>query len=497
MQRIRAQMRGPQRAEPASAAPVIAEGDAATSILQRLRERSQAPQAGQPGPEHLPDAKPKFHELSQLRIEAGTALEGNRETGQLNPRNPGLVSSLIQLQKKVMKRSLTWYTRPIHVFQGAVIRALQQIIAILDNHRDQMLGLAHISNLQNHAIEQNRQALANAGNQFSQRVDAFEAKLHDLKSNIEVSQAQQIEALKAEVQSLHHELQSLHHYSQSLQQEMQSLSVQSRQAASQQRLRERDVRRFIHAMEQGGVRPAASPAGEVPPMFPSEMKDESQFDYFAFEDRYRGDEGVIRERQQTYLEYFRGRENVVDIGCGRGEFLEVLRDNGISARGVELGTDQYLICKDKGLEVVQQDLFSFLESTPDESLGGIFSAQVIEHMTASDQLRYVGLAYRKTKPGSPVIFETINPECVFALVRNFMLDPTHVRPVHPETLQFAMESANFRNVELRFSGPATPQQIPPLVVEGAQQHLQGFNAGIKRLNEFLYGYQDYAAIGWK
>lgn len=232
-------------------------------------------------------------------------------------------------------------------------------------------------------------------------------------------------------------------------------------------------------------------------MFPAEVKSETEFDYFVFEEMYRGDEADIRHRQQEYLEYFRGRDNVVDIGCGRGEFLELLRDSGISARGIELGTDQYLLCREKGLDVVQQDLFAFLESQPDESLGGLFSAQVIEHMAASDQLRYVSLAYRKTKPGSPVIFETINPQCVYALARNFFLDPTHVRPVHPETLKFAMESSKFRNVELRFSGPATDQQIPALHLNGETADLDQFNQGIERLNNLLYGYQDYAAIGWR
>ena len=186
------------------------------------------------------------------------------------------------------------------------------------------------------------------------------------------------------------------------------------------------------------------------------------------------------------------------FGCGRGEFLEALRDAGIPARGVERGTDQLLLCQEKRLEVMQQDLFAFLESTPDESLGGIFTSQVIEHMTASDQLRYVALAYQKCKPDSPVIFETINPQCVYALVHNFFLDPTHIRPVHPQTLQFVMESSNFRNVELHFAAPLTDMQVPPLKIESNDSStLEQFNAGIARMNELLYGFQDYAAIGWK
>jgi len=233
----------------------------------------------------------------------------------------------------------------------------------------------------------------------------------------------------------------------------------------------------------------------VPPMFPSEVKQDLEFDYFAFEERYRGDEALIRGRQQEYLQHYRGRENVLDVGCGRGEFLELLREKNISAKGVELGTDQYLLCQEKGLDVVQQDLFTYLESLPDESLGGLFSAQVIEHLTASDQLRYVALAYRKTKPGSPVIFETINAQCVWAVMHNFFLDPTHVRPVHPETLKFAMESAHFKNVALLFLNPRSDRYIPALQCEGEVRNVQEFNQQLRLLNELLYGDQDYAAIG--
>ena len=270
-----------------------------------------------------------------------------------------------------------------------------------------------------------------------------------------------------------------------------------REANARNRVRDRDVRRtlVLPAKWTGARETIDHPA--TPPMFASEIKSDKEFDYFAFEDLYRGEEADIRSRQQEYLEYFRGRENVVDIGCGRGEFLELLRDNDISARGVELGLDQYLLCKEKGLDVVQQDLFAFLESLPDESLGGLFSAQVIEHLTASDQLRYVALAHRKTMPGSPVIFETINAQCVYAVMRNFFLDPTHVRPVHPETLKFAMETMQFKNVELRFSGPVSDKQIPLLKLNGDTPQLAEFNRSMQELNKLIYGYQDYAAIGWR
>ena len=447
----------------------------------------------------------QLHSVSQLRTEIDTVLEGSRDTGQLNPRHPGPINALIQFVKKVMRRSLTWYTRPLHVFEGGVVRALEQIIAILDNHRDILQKTAEELNAQASRIERNRSRLARQiesqstklrdfetefGTRLSRRLAEHEEKLNRALSgyNHELHAAdsrseQRIADVSAEIAALRGELNALRN-----------------EGVSQSRMRDRDLRRLAFTVEQNKLgQPAegARPTPAIPAMFPSGVKGESEFDYFRFEEKYRGEESDIRDRQQSYLEYFRGRDNVVDIGCGRGEFLELLRDNNIPAKGIELGTDQFLLCREKGLDVAQQDLFEFLESMPDESLGGLFSAQVIEHMTASDQLRYVALAYRKTQPGSPVIFETINAQCVYAIMRNFFLDPTHVRPIHPETLKFAMESMKFRNVELRFSGPVSDKQLPPLQLEGGGPELERFNRAIDGLNELIYGYQDYAAIGWK
>jgi O-antigen chain-terminating methyltransferase len=271
-----------------------------------------------------------------------------------------------------------------------------------------------------------------------------------------------------------------------------------RTARLEGRRRDRDFRRFVNDVQSGTRKgEARSQPHAAAPMFPSEIKREEGFDYFVFEDLYRGDESLIRRRQEEYLQYFQGRDDVLDVGCGRGEFLELLRDNNIRAKGVELGIDQYLLCKEKGLDVTNEDLFAYLESLPDQSLGGLFSAQVIEHLTAGDQLRCVGLAYQKTKVGSPVIFETINAQCVWAVMRNFFLDPTHVRPMHPETLKFAMECAKFRDVTLLFSSPMSDFQLPALELLGQEGNLEEFNLRLKYLNDLLFGNQDYSVLGWR
>ena len=520
MKRIREQLRANASGRPIPAKPSTA-GESSARILERIKQRLQtpAPAAIVPGgtspaasdsgissPAPAPFTL-KLHETSQLHTEIHTALEGTRLVGQINPRNPGLINNIIQMFKKVMRRSLTWYTRPLHYFQGGVVRALEQIAAILDNHNDSLRKVATELRLGADwasAVEQKTARLEQRTGSLEETTASLEHRLEEEAKLFEVKlrhaslahEGRIAAALTAATSPVSGEISRLSGELEALRSELVKTRGEIRDANARGRVRDRDVRRTLHSLQNG---PAGSDGKQpaTPPMFASEIKSDKEFDYFAFEDLYRGDEADIRSRQQEYLEYFRGRENVVDIGCGRGEFLELLRDNNISAHGVELGLDQYLLCREKGLDVVQQDLFEFLESLSDESLGGLFSAQVIEHLTASDQLRYVALAHRKTMPGSPVIFETINAQCVYAVMRNFFLDPTHVRPVHPETLKFAMESMQFKNVELRFSGPVSDKQIPPLKLNGDTPQLAEFNRSMQELNNLIYGYQDYAAIGWR
>ncbi|MGA9566858.1 MAG: methionine biosynthesis protein MetW [Candidatus Korobacteraceae bacterium] len=458
-------------------------------------------------------------DFSGLHSEIEIALEGTRRVGQLNPRNPGVLNAIIQFVKKVMRRSLTWYTRPIHYFQGGVIRALQQTEGILRDNQSSMqllaVGLNRQSEVSNSAASESqllRRELAEANSkvaslertqqELSERLDSTGRESVQLREVLSSEQGKLAANLIARIALLHDDhlerMVSAADELARLQSSLTSVSDKMRQLQLQGRMRDRDIRRFMHELHSGQITvQERETTATVPPMFPVGIQRERDFDYFAFEDIYRGDEDAIRQRQKAYLEYFRGRQNVLDVGCGRGEFLELLRDNHISAKGVELGTDQYLLCHEKGLDVVRQDLFAYLESLPNESLGGLFSAQVIEHLTASDQLRYVALAHQKTMPGSPVIFETINAQCVWAVMRNFFLDPTHVRPVHPETLKFAMESVKFKDVEIRFSSPMSDRLIPALQGEGIVTNLAEFNRRIQDLNELLYGNQDYAAIGWK
>jgi SAM-dependent methyltransferase len=263
---------------------------------------------------------------------------------------------------------------------------------------------------------------------------------------------------------------------------------------------ERRLRRFIAAYTDG---PNAD-VSETQPSFQHpnpilERSLEPSFDYFGFEERFRGSEEDIKERQRVYVEFFKDVEPVLDIGCGRGEFLELAREAGIKAQGLDLDLDMVLYCQEKELDVVRKDAFAYLESIPDASLGGIFAAQVVEHLEPTRIIELVNLGYRKLQLGGVLIFETPNPICLTVFARSFYMDLSHIRPIHPEAMKFLCESAGFKDLQVKFSSPVEPSmRIPPLSGVGANaQATTEFNQGIERLNELLYGFQDYAVIGKK
>jgi O-antigen chain-terminating methyltransferase len=177
-------------------------------------------------------------------------------------------------------------------------------------------------------------------------------------------------------------------------------------------------------------------------------------DYLRFAERFRGTEDYVREKQRFYVPYFQDCRDVLDLGCGRGEFLEVMREAGVPARGVELSEEMAAMCQAKGLAVETADLLSYLLSLPDESTGGIFSAHVIEHLPPARLPDVIRAAASKLRRGGVLAIETPNPECLAIFSTHFYLDPTHVRPLPPALLSFYVEEAGLGRVEVHRLSPA-------------------------------------------
>lgn len=225
------------------------------------------------------------------------------------------------------------------------------------------------------------------------------------------------------------------------------------------------------------------------------------YKYVGFEDRFRGSSDEIRRRLADYLPDFAGARDVLDVGCGRGEFLDLLREAGVPARGLDLNHEMVEVCRARGLAADEGDVLSYLQAQPDASLGGLFAAQVVEHLEPSYLMRALDAAYHALRPGSRVVLETINPACWYAFFESYIRDPTHVRPVHPETLQYLLTASGFQQVEIRYRAPYPDREkLQPLVAAAdappaVRDAIETLNGNIARLNGLLFTYLDYAAVG--
>jgi O-antigen chain-terminating methyltransferase len=217
-------------------------------------------------------------------------------------------------------------------------------------------------------------------------------------------------------------------------------------------------------------------------------------DLLRLEDRFRGSEEDIVERQRPYLRHFTGAAPVLDIGCGRGEFLEVLRGEGIDAYGVDLDESMVGHSRAKNLRVVHGDGLEHLASLEDGALGGIFAAQVIEHLDVAQVITLADLCAAKLRPGGVVLLESVNPRVALAL-QNFYIDFTHIRPYDPEAVAWLLESKGFTNLSVEYSMPSAELHVPPLQAAGVDA--AAFDDAIARMNDVLYGPRAYAVVATK
>ena len=226
--------------------------------------------------------------------------------------------------------------------------------------------------------------------------------------------------------------------------------------------------------------------------------------YVGFEDRFRGSQNAIRTRLESYVPMFAQASPVIEIGCGRGEFLDLLRARGIAARGVDVNRAMVEVSRGRGLDAVEGDALSFIEAQPDDSLGGIFAAQVVEHLEPDYLMRLIDTAMHKLRRGGLLVFETINAACWTAFFESYLRDLTHVRALHPDTLQYLVRASGFQDVTIEYRSPVADDDrlqpvarpagdLPPAVAE----LVDAFNANVERLNARLFTFMDYAVVGRK
>jgi SAM-dependent methyltransferase len=215
--------------------------------------------------------------------------------------------------------------------------------------------------------------------------------------------------------------------------------------------------------------------------------------YAGLEDIFRGAWADIKERQSVYLPYIRDANAgdpsspIVDLGCGRGEWLQLLRESGLNAEGVDINRVFLRRCRDLNLNVVENDAVTYLRGLKPNSLGAITSFHLIEHIPHRSLIALLDAALPALQPGGIAIFETPNPRNVQVGSCNFYLDPTHRHPLPPDLMRYLLEARGFERVVIKELHPCSPENLlvggSPIVTD--------------TLNRFFFSAQDYAVIGRK
>jgi 2-polyprenyl-3-methyl-5-hydroxy-6-metoxy-1,4-benzoquinol methylase len=262
--------------------------------------------------------------------------------------------------------------------------------------------------------------------------------------------------------------------------------------ASDHILREQE-RRLAVLIEAARSKYRGTAHGAEPAALAQEAKHLFDAFYAAFENRFRGTPEDIRQRVAVFLPVIReahagtAKATVLDIGCGRGEWLELLKENGFAARGVDLNSVTVAECRERGLAVVEGDAIEHLRGLKADSLGAVTAMHVIEHIPFRRLIVLLDEVLRALRPGGVAIFETPNPENLMVGACSFYSDPTHERPLPPEATQFVAESRGFVDTSIMRLHP---------VPEGLQL-ADGAPAVRELINRVFYGAQDYALIARK
>ncbi len=449
------------------------------AIKQRVRSRYPSTSAAvdssqrEAGRVALPDLMPLVHarDAAQAKVAA---------IGSVNPRAGGPVNRLIQAGKRLIARSLAWFVRDQVTFNRQLMTCMDTTLEALTEVRSSMAILAahfegesRARDFQIHWAEwRDRWEKTLAANELQ-----FLRSLADLQTGFSYRSTLMESNLREAIKVQHGE------YLNAL--DRSALDVQQRLWAEMEKVR-LEYERLIHnELRVARQRMLAAVQRDVASPAPAETAaPQLDFDYARFADRFRGSEEYVRSNQRFYLDRFRAAGRVLDLGCGRGEFLELLRENAIAGRGIESSEESVSYCRAKGLDVEKADLFDYLETLPEASEDIIFCSQVVEHLDPARLASLVRLCASRLRKGGLLAIETPNPECLAIFATHFYLDPTHTRPVPPALLSFHFEENGMGAIEVHRFAPAAEsfpeiQSLPSEIVSR------------------FFGGMDYAIIGRK
>ena len=432
---------------------------------------------------------PALDSLGQARDAAADKVAS---IGSVNPRPSGLLNSVIQASKRAVARLLNWFVRDQVEFNRAALRYMDRNLEASIEQNYNLLRVAKVAAAQTRVEDMMaywkqwrpamEEKLTQTEIQFLHCVREMESGARDRDAkwakelqNIHQDYVDQLGRTADEIQN-------------KLGEDLRKLKAENEHLIHTE-LRLIRQRAAATSGPGGAASPAPAPSPATPATEEGDKARPAVLDYSRFEERFRGDEAYVSEAQNFYLPYFKNCQRVVDLGCGRGEFLSLLREQGVQATGVDSDPDAVDRCHGKHLDVEQEDLLAFLSRQPDQSIDGIFCAHVVEHLPAYLVLSLIFLANQKLGPGGIMAVETPNPGCLATFAGDFYLDPTHSRPVPSQQVHFYLQEAGFSDIEVHEIHPAA-DVFPEIAGLDEIEELKPFRGR-------FFGGLDYAIIGRK
>jgi O-antigen chain-terminating methyltransferase len=397
--------------------------------------------------------------------------------GTVNPRPPGLKNSIAQFIKKTVARALDWHVREQVEFNRALIGCVQASIEALNDVNRALAGMAGLYR-EAQELKDIREHWVQWRSGFEERRSASE--IHMLRTISELQGAFQHRVTLMEQNF--RDLARQQHTGFQAALDRNTIDVQKRLWRDLENIRgeyEKLIHTELKLIRQKAVAESALAAASGPR---ADGSAPIAIDWFRFAQVFRGPEERIREHQKQYVARFQGAPDVLDLGCGRGEFLEAAREAGLTARGIDQSEECVAICRAKGLVADHADLFEYLDGLPDQSIGGVYCSQVVEHLPPERLPDLIQLLAKKLGRGALLSIETPNPECLAIFATHFYLDPTHTRPIPPALLRFYLEEAGLVNIEVERLTPAIESM--PSVAELPAPFREAFFGGL-----------DYAIFG--
>ena len=433
------------------------------AALREIRERVRAryPTETPRGEIPLPDLMPLLH--------ARDAAEGKvAAIGSVNPRPPGLLNAAIQRVKRLVARALDWHVREQIEFNRAAIDCVQATLEAFNETNRALVAVAGLTA----DFGKLRDEVSAALEEFRDMRSHWNEWRHGQETRIANNEITFLKNLAESHSAFQHRLTTAEEGLRDLVKTQHSdftralanstADIQKRLWDDLERVRAQFEALIHYELRLIRQRLSADrgPAAPAPSRLTSQVP-HAAIDWVRFAERFRGSEESIRERHRIWADRLAGRTRVLDLGCGRGELLEVLREAGIPARGIDSNPEFVAVCRAKGLDAQQSDVFDFL-AADSEPFDAIVATHVVEHLPPLVIPRLLSLAHARLAPGEMLILETPNPECLASLAWHFYADPTHTHPVPASLLQFLLEEAGFGGMEILRLHPVLSAEIATL-----------------------------------